>query len=147
MKFKNPNVNLLMKTNKRLLATPNEMILNNCRDDSKKFDLDYLAWLIANGQEEQFYKTMIWRKTRPLVIERDKYECQLCKYHRNLTVVRKRAYVHHIAEFKLFPDYCLNFNNLVTLCHTCHELTHERTWITPTKEIDTFENFDAVERW
>lgn len=146
MHFENPNVKRILSTNTELLTAPDELVLTNCQDFSKQVDIEYLRWLISNGQEDSFYKLNIWVKTRPLVIERDKYECQRCKYHGKLTVVRKRAYVHHIAELKLFPNWCLNFNNLITLCHTCHELTHDRIWNNlPT--IETYDNFDAVEKW
>lgn len=146
MKFENPNIKPLMTTNKRLLASPEELITQSPLEWTSKIDLDYLIWMIANGESDYFYKLTVWEKFRPLVIERDKYECQLCKYHGKLTVLKKRAYVHHIAELKLYPQLALNGYNLATLCHDCHEQTHDRNWNAP-KEIEVFENFDDVETW
>lgn len=145
MKIANPNVLKLLNTNGKLLSTPEQMDLTG-KDRSMEFDMDYLQHLIMNDTMLGFYKSTIWLHTRQAILERDKWECQLCKTRGNFTIVRKHAYVHHMAELKLFPQYCLNYNNLVTLCWSCHEETHERYQFAP-KEIDVFENFDASEAW
>lgn len=149
MKFKNPNVKLIMDTEKKLLTTPDKLITTGCSDKLDELGLDYLNWLLANDQADHFYKLPIWyKKVRPEILERDKHECQLCKYYGTLTVVRKRGYVHHITELKHFPLLCLNYNNLVTLCYHCHELTHDRCFnIENIPTIDKYENFDAEETW
>lgn len=149
MQFKNKNVPLVMESEKKLLTTPNKLITTGCPDRRDELGLEYLTWLLANDQADYFYKLPIWyKKVRPEILERDKHECQLCKYYGTLTVVQKRGYVHHIAELKHFPLLALNYNNLVTLCYHCHELTHDRVFnINNIQTIDDFENFDSTETW
>ena len=149
MQFKNKNVPLVMESEKKLLTTPDKLITTGCPDRLDELGLEYLTWLLANDQTDYFYKLPIWyKKVRPEILERDKHECQLCKYYGTLTVVQKRGYVHHIAELKHFPLLALNYNNLVTLCYHCHELTHDRVFnINNIQTIDDFENFDSTETW
>ena len=149
MKFANPNVKPLLKTEGKLLTTPDKLIKTGCSDETDKH-LEYFTWLIANGNDDYFYKLPVWYKnTRPHILERDKWECQLCKAQGRLTVVRRRGYVHHICEFKDFPNVALNYNNLITLCYRCHELTHDRLFklhIQEPKE-NNFSNFEDTETW
>lgn len=145
MKIANPNVLKLLDINGKLLGIPEEMDLIG-KDRSKEFDLDYLNHLIINDTMLPFYKSTIWLHTRKDILERDKYECQLCKTRGSFTILRKNAYIHHMAELKLFPQYCLNYNNIVTLCWSCHEETHERFQFSPEIE-EVYENFDSTEAW
>lgn len=149
MYIANPNAKIIYDKRHILLADPDELDLTGCSDLIDKVGIEYMNWLVTNDQADYFYKLPIWYKeVRPQILERDKRECQLCKMQGKLTVVMKRAYVHHMAELKLFPAYALNFNNLVTLCYHCHEVTHERVFnINNIPTIDTFDNFDSAETW
>ena len=149
MYIANPNGKIIFEKRHILLANPNELELTGCLDRINELGIEYMNWLILNDQADYFYKLPIWYKTvRPEILERDKHECQLCKLQGKLTVVQKRGYVHHIAELKEFPHMALNYNNLITLCYHCHEVTHERVFnINNIQTIDTFDNFDSSETW
>lgn len=145
MKIANPNVLRILDIEGKLLTSPDKLHTTQ-KDRSSEFDSDYLRHLIMNDELIRFYKSAIWLKVRQDILERDKWECQLCKTRGGFTILRKNAFIHHMAELKTFPETCLKYDNLVTLCFNCHEETHERISMRPIVE-QTFENFDSSERW
>lgn len=77
-------------------------------------------------RERSSYQAKIWRKA---CIERDDHTCQKCGS-------KDRLHVHHILEYKDFPDQRWNINNGVTVCAFCHEKIHKREfpdWLTGRK--------------
>jgi len=64
------------------------------------------------------YKNKLWRNS---VLERDEYICQKCGAQDNL-------HVHHILEFSKFPEQRFNINNGITVCMSCHEDIHKRSF-------------------
>lgn len=136
------------------LSTPQKLTLLKENDHIKELDYEWLLWIIRNDAELQFYSLGLWKDHRYQIMERDHFECQKCKLEKRFTLVqpnakrqKDRAYVHHIAELKPFPWLALHHDNLVTLCHKCHEEVHDRTkrWQKP--EQKPFTNFDASEQW
>lgn len=82
---------------------------------------------MSNGILLKFYKSTDWRRCRDAALLRDNYLCQDCLKDGKIST----AYdVHHIKEINLFnvynPDISLNLNNLVCLCHECHNKRHTR---------------------
>lgn len=146
--IKNPNANKGI-----FLAPPQKLILNVENDHIKELDFDWLLWVIRNDAELRFYSLSLWKNTRLKIAERDNNECQRCKYLKQFKLVHigahkqnERAYIHHIAELKLFPQLALHYDNLITLCHNCHESVHNREY-TRKKPQKPFENFDSSEQW
>ena len=39
---------------------------------------------------------------------------------------RKADCVHHVKEVKEYPELALTFDNLMSLCNTCHNEVHDR---------------------
>ncbi len=71
--------------------------------------------------EEQFYKSSRWKAKRKYILKRDDYECQLCKrYGRH----REATEVHHIKHLDEYPELALVNENLISLCHSCHNKQH-----------------------
>ena len=77
----------------------------------------------------------IAKKWRALILERDGNKCQKCANVKNL-------HVHHIKEFKDYPDLRWDINNGITVCVSCHEKIHSRRFpdwltdrITETKDV------------
>lgn len=128
------------------LASPHEIDLGTEVDYTNKIDLKYLTRLIKNDSLITFYSMSIWQRTRELVKQRDHYECQRCNFQKRLTthIKAKDLHVHHICELEKFPQLALNMNNLITVCHTCHNEIHDRFQEEFT-DISTYENFDASE--
>ena len=63
-----------------------------------------------------FYTSPPWRRLRNLKLAEDPL-CERCT-ERGLIVP---AYeVHHVIEIDLRPDLALEYNNLESLCKTCH---------------------------
>ena len=135
------------------LSSPQKLTLLPENDHIKDIDYEWLLWIIRNDAELRFYSLGIWKTHRIAIMDRDHYECQRCKLNHKFTLVQpnalrqqERAYVHHIAELKKFPWLALHYDNLVTLCHQCHEDVHGRLERYQ-KEIKPFTNFDASEQW
>lgn len=94
---------------------------------------------IQEGRSDIFYNSWTWRKKRQEIKERDNFECQRCKRKGG---VGKGDVVHHIKELKDYPKLGLNDDNLITVCHTCHNIIHERF---EGKEVDS--RIKIPERW
>lgn len=88
---------------------------------------------VVHGDVDAFYKTTEWQRLREKILARDHYECQRCNGHNDLGKAIKRIRltkantVHHIQEVRDRPDLMLDENNLISLCHNCHDIVHERT--------------------
>lgn len=110
------------------LATPQEINLEFEKDFTNKIDLRWLIRLIQNDALLSFYGSTAWKKVREDVKQRDHYECQRCAYYKRLTTSFKPRdlHVHHICELEKFPHLALNLNNLITVCHNCHNIIHDR---------------------
>lgn len=103
-----------------------------------------LLQAIENGREDIFYNSRTWRKKRLEILERDKYECQMCK---ELGRVGKGETVHHIKHLKDRPDLGLADSNLITVCYAHHNELHpekQRQGKAKGKDKDKFVN---EERW
>ena len=69
----------------------------------------------------KFYKTKTWQNKRDEILERDNYECQMCKDKGRYT---SATTVHHIQHYKDCPELALTDSNLVSLCDACHNVVH-----------------------
>ena len=75
----------------------------------------------------KFYGSQAWKNVRDFCKKRDRYLCQDClKKH----LYRPADEVHHIIELSPEniddPEISLNPDNLVSLCHECHEARHHK---------------------
>ena len=78
----------------------------------KNPELKYKPWGYQKGKNYGF------SNTREMVLNRDNYTCQYCKgKHKD-----SKLEVHHIV----YRSNCGSDDesNLITLCHTCHQLLH-----------------------
>lgn len=78
---------------------------------------------INNNRDDVFYKSWTWQKKREEIVDRDNYECQVCK---TLGSVGPGDVVHHELELRARPDLGLDSDNLTTLCHPCHNKIHKK---------------------
>ncbi len=84
-----------------------------------------VAEMVLEGKTHDFYVSKAWRKFRLRILQRDHYECQHCRAKRARKIVRA-THVHHIQELKDRPDLAFDPDNLISLCHMCHEEVHDR---------------------
>ena len=89
-------------------------------------------------KEAHFYNSKEWKKKRIDILIRDRNECQDCIVRIRKAVeegirltpedrkVRRATEVHHIQELKEHPELALDDDNLIGLCHTCHDIRHNR---------------------
>ncbi|MFC6292506.1 HNH endonuclease [Macrococcus epidermidis] len=69
-----------------------------------------------------FYKKPAWKKIRLVALERDDHLCQHCleKYDE----MTPADVVHHIVYVEHDIQKALDIDNLVSLCHHCHNKIH-----------------------
>lgn len=108
--------------------------------ERKRFE--HLLTFIRNDQLMKFYKSKEWLTLRVVALQRDNFECQMCKekgkYH-------KAECVHHIKEVKLSPRLSLTLDNLMCLCNACHNKVHDRMSIFQREQGKP--KFTNEERW
>ncbi|RSD21067.1 HNH endonuclease [Mesobacillus subterraneus] len=74
-----------------------------------------------NRESRAFYKSTAWEKCRQLALTRDNYLCQDCF---NKNIITSAEMVHHIEALADHPEKALDLDNLVSLCHPCHNKRH-----------------------
>lgn len=104
---------------------------------------------VAQGDTDVLYKTKEWQELRQRILLRDHHECQRCNDHNDLGKpikrirLRKANTVHHIQEVRDRPDLMMEESNLISLCHECHDIVHDRT----TKKFNKPKQRLTEERW
>ena len=92
------------------------------------------------GRAYKFYKTHEWRALRAAVLREHHSECAWC---RERGIVRRAETVHHVKHVDEFPELALSrvyrdetgeHDNLVPLCHECHDRAHGRMQFAPRRE-------------
>lgn len=68
-----------------------------------------------------FYKSKEWKDKRLGILERDNWECQMCKANGRYS---RANTVHHIVELRDKPSLALVDSNLISLCGKCHNKIH-----------------------
>ena len=71
----------------------------------------------------KFYHSKSWSRKRQYILRRDSYLCQECKRHGKTTEAKV---VHHIFPLDTNPEYKLLNENLISVCHPCHNSYHNR---------------------
>ena len=80
----------------------------------------------SQAAKDKFYFSYAWKKKRQRILRFYNFECQVCKDEGRLTLNQHvKMIVHHIKPLEFFPDDKLNDDNLITLCHDCHNRAHE----------------------
>lgn len=70
---------------------------------------------------DAFYGSARWKRTRQKILRRDGYMCQICKRYGKLT---EAAEVHHIEHLEDNPKRAFDPDNLISLCKACHRRQH-----------------------
>ena len=100
-------------------------------DLSNEETKNWVKTLINNNKIHAFYTSTAWVKLRECILNEYKHECQMCKSRGFYT---KATHVHHVQYVKRHPELALSrtyiyqgkeYNNLVPLCHSCHEEVHD----------------------
>lgn len=92
------------------------------QDQLKKWRRDY-DYKRKDDKHRKFYKSSSWQSLRTYVLKRDRYLCQYCIKVGKITTCNT---VHHIIEIKDDFNKALDMDNLITLCHECHNKEHNR---------------------
>jgi len=74
-----------------------------------------------------FYGTHEWKAKRLEILERDNFECAMCKTNGYVTTQSHATLeVDHMIELKDRPDLALDSLNMQILCRTHHNEKHKR---------------------
>jgi 5-methylcytosine-specific restriction endonuclease McrA len=107
--------------------------------DITQKQLRWLERLIREDKMIPFYKSKPWRVLRQEALERDNYECQVCKKRGKYSRAQN---VHHLKEVKMRPDLALTLDNLESVCIRCHNEIHDKRL-----KNDKRKPFVNEERW
>lgn len=72
---------------------------------------------IRDKQYYEFYKSDEWARTKTRALIRDKGLCQWCL---SKGIIRTADVVHHIVPIKENWGLRFDLQNLISLCHECH---------------------------
>ena len=73
--------------------------------------------LITFRKTKKYYlQSEVWQRTRNKILRRDNFTCQSCG------AKDTQLHVHHLSDYNRLGNE--KHENLVTLCHICHELQH-----------------------
>lgn len=78
----------------------------------------YMGFMSTHVMEKTVFQRATTKKQRMRVIKRDSYRCKICgrSPHNNVDI---SLHVHHIRPWA--DNGLTHDDNLITLCHTCHE--------------------------
>lgn len=111
----------------------------------------FIKKCISNNEMYKFYKSEDWINLRNKIMTEQHNECFECKKN---GIYKKADIVHHIKHVRNYPNLALSRkfidddgilkDNLICLCHACHEREH--------KKLDTYRlkknnNFENEEKW
>lgn len=91
------------------------------KQQQKKYDEDIRYK--RDKKYHDFYKNDEWKRVKTLALIRDKGLCQWCLKEGKIKLA---DVVHHIVEVKKDWNKRLDMDNLVSLCHECHNRHHNR---------------------
>ena len=104
-------------------------MMDGVSSEMKKLDYVLLFELTRNipdNLDRKTKKEVISKKVREVIVERDKYTCQLCSHsdkehgYGNVQYgIAGSLHIHHII-----PNGKATESNLVTLCDKCHKVIH-----------------------
>ena len=94
---------------------------------------DEIRQLDREGRLYKFYKTHEWLNLKAAILREHHGECAWC---RERGVITPAVTVHHVMHVKTHPELALSRtyrdkdgtvkDNLIPLCHECHDRAHER---------------------
>lgn len=88
-----------------------------------------------------FYRKKAWKLTRAKVLARDDYLCQKCS---DRGAIKPAELVHHIIYVETDIQQALKLDNLISLCHSCHNNIHKNDHKRKKKEKPTERNVRVI---
>lgn len=74
-----------------------------------------------NKESQSFYNNKQWKKLTHVIKQKDNGLCLNCL---NDNKIKYKDVIHHIIPLTDDKSKALDINNLISLCHTCHNRTH-----------------------
>lgn len=100
-----------------------EKYCEDCAKEIGKKNRDHIKkYKIELEESDKILKTSEWKRTRNLILDRDKM-CILCAKRGHITT--EKLQVHHIRKRVDAPELAYDPTNLICLCKSCHEEVEE----------------------
>ena len=115
------NCTQLVKAPERYCKKHKYIEIKKKKERSKRYNKKYDVK--RDEEVESFYNSRAWKVMRKVVLERDNHLCRHCHQQGKITVA---DVVHHIKELKTHWYLRLTKENLLSLCHDCHNKEHKR---------------------
>ena len=119
--------NLIHKKEKRCSSCTTEK-----KSERGEYDKKYNR-IKRNKVTAAFYSSMSWKRTREVILMKDKYLCLNCL---DQSIIQSAVLVHHIIETSVTLDYALKEDNLISLCDLCHRDVHSNYNNDVTQELE-----------
>jgi len=113
-----------LRGQKMSLASREKMSVAKKGKNTGESNPNWKGNLVSDDVRER--RSYIAKKWRQVILDRDSYKCQKCG-------CSEKLHVHHIKEFKDYPELRWDINNGITVCVSCHEKIHSRRfpdWLT-----------------
>lgn len=93
---------------------------------------------MTEKERNVFYASRRWQRKRMEILKRDHFECQECRRRIEQAAaedillspcdrkIRRAVHVHHIKDLEHHPELRLDSENLISVCHECHDRIHGR---------------------
>ncbi|EOY7134469.1 TPA: HNH endonuclease [Clostridioides difficile] len=85
-----------------------------------------------NKEKQLFYNSKEWKSISKVIRNRDKGLCLLCLDNKRLNYY---DVVHHVVELEEDRLLALSKDNLLCLCHNCHNKVHSQYKVGDKKEV------------
>ena len=93
-------------------------------------------------KKQKFYDSKDWRTISNIVKSKDFGLCQVCL---NKNIVKSSDVVHHIISLDEDRNKALDRDNLICLCHKCHNKIHNDMKDNSKKELIEEKLFELIE--
>lgn len=93
-------------------------VLVKWTDRYSKFATEARADALSALPYKEFLQSDYWKDVRATVLKRDSDKCSICNHIGGIDV-HHRTYANHGSEH-------LHLEDLVSLCHNCHQLFHHK---------------------
>ena len=105
-----------VSTSRTIIGTKNPKMSEFMKGRKHRYVKDRSKLTVRESRKSQTYND--WRKS---VLNRDKWKCQM--HNENCGGILE---VHHILNFKEYPELRYDINNGITLCHSHHPRGREK---------------------
>lgn len=112
-------------------------MINEKRERNRYYDQ-----YVRDKESAAFYHSKEWLVVREQALIRDNYLCRMCL--EDSKVFTPATLVHHVIEVKEDWNKRLDLDNLMSICHSCHNKIHNKHGCGVTREDVMFDEYGQL---